>query len=55
MKFGMRALVVEPHDENELIFSAFLSHPFQYRHLVAPRVESYLLQGGITYSAGVSA
>ena len=27
-KFGMRALVVEPHDVNELIFASYLSHPF---------------------------
>lgn len=25
---GMRALVVEPHDVNELIFASYLSHPF---------------------------
>jgi hypothetical protein len=24
----MRALVVEPHDVNELIFASYLSHPF---------------------------
>jgi hypothetical protein len=26
----MRALVVEPHDVNELIFASYLSHPFLY-------------------------
>jgi hypothetical protein len=34
----MRALVVEPHDVNELIFASYLSHPF----LISP----YRKQGG---------
>lgn len=40
----MRALVVRPHDVNELIFESYLSHPFldislvetlSYRHILA--------------------
>ncbi len=36
----MRALVVEPHDVNELIFASYLSHPFLYISIWKSRGES---------------
>ena len=40
---GMRALVVEPHDVNELIFASYLSHPFRKFPVKGVRPEGLLM------------